>query len=307
MTTANSAKEILKKVGMLPPLPGTAVKLMNVINDPRSTVEDIVETIKYDQAVTGEVLRLCNSAYFGLSRTVTSLNDAMLCLGTVKVLQLVMSVHTNSLLAREQGGYGLEPGILWKHSVAVALAASVIAQRIEKSNVNLVFTASLLHDIGKVVLNEYVAEDFSEIVRRVNEERLSFAEAEQQVLGFAHQEIGGKIAEMWELPEPIIRCIRFHHDPGDLDPTDPLVDIVHVANCVCLLFGIGLGEDGLYCRADSAAMERHGLRESDLEIIGAQMLSELKRVEQLFDDATTTATPGTTATARNQSKARVAT
>jgi putative nucleotidyltransferase with HDIG domain len=278
----NTVNDILKKVGTLPPLPGTAVKLMGVINDPASTVEEIVKTIKYDQAVTGEVLRLCNSAYFGLSRTVTSLSEAMVCLGTVKVLQLVMSVHTSSLLSREQVGYGLEPGILWKHSVGVALAASTVAQRIERSNANLVFTAGLLHDIGKVILNEYVADDFVEIARRVSEDHMAFSEAEHEVLGFSHQEIGGRIAEMWELPEAIVRCIRWHHDPGELDTPDVFVDIVHLANCICLLMGIGLGEDGLYCRADDRVMQRHGLHEVDLEIIGAQMLTDLKQVEQLF-------------------------
>lgn len=283
MTNAN---DILKQVGMLPPLPGTAVKLMGVINDPRSTVNDIVETIKYDQAVTGEVLRLCNTAYFGLSRTITSLQDAMLCLGTVKILQLVMSVHTNSMLSCEQSGYGLEAGALWRHSVAVALASSTVAQRAKNSSASLVFTAGLLHDIGKVVLNEYVAEEFSKIVHLVSEEGLSFSEAEHRVLGFSHEEIGAKVAEKWQLPDPIVRCIRWHHDPGHLDPSDPLVDVVHLANCICLLMGIGLGEDGLYCRADGDAMERLGLHEKDIEVIGAQTLDDLKRVEELFSDTT---------------------
>jgi putative nucleotidyltransferase with HDIG domain len=281
----NRANEILKNVGALPPLPTTAIKLMNVLNDPRSTVEDIVETIRYDQAITGQVLRLCNSAFFGLSRTVTSLNDAMLCLGSVKVLQLVMSVHTNSMLSQKQIGYGLERGVLWKHSVAVALAASGIAQRLGGAMVNLVFTAGLLHDIGKVVLNEYVADEFMEIVRRVNEERLSFSEAESNVLGFSHQEIGARIGEMWKLPEPIIRCIRYHHDPLTIEPADALVDTVYLANCICLLLGIGLGEDGLYHRAHEEVMRRNSLRENDLEIIGAQTMIDLKRVEQLFADA----------------------
>lgn len=280
----NAAKDIIQRVGALPPLPDTAVKLMNVINDPSSTVNDIVDTVKYDQAVTAEVLKLCNSAYFGLSRTITSLSEAMLRLGTVKVLQLVMSVHTNALLSREQTGYGLDPGVLWKHSVAVALAATCVAKRLNVTNVNLVFTAGLLHDIGKVVLNEYVAEDFAKIVHTVKENKKSFVEAEQEILGFSHQEIGAKIAEMWSLPDAIVRCVRFHHDPGELDPPDPLVDTVYLANCICLLLGIGLGEDGLFYRADEEVIARHNLAESDLEIIGAQMLTDLKRVEQLFAD-----------------------
>jgi putative nucleotidyltransferase with HDIG domain len=287
-------KDILRRVSSLPPLPDTALKLMNVINDPRSTVDDIVETIRYDQAVTSQVLRLCNSAYFGLSRRITSLNDAMLCLGVVKVLQLVMSVHSNGLLAREQVGYGLEPGMLWRHSVAAALASPLVAQRMKLSNGSLAFTAGLLHDVGKVVLNEYVAEEFAEIVRRVTEDKLSFTEAEEQVLGFSHQEIGGRIAEAWQLPDPIIRCIRYHHDPSIVDPLDPLVDAIYLANSISLMMGIGLGEDGLCYRADATVMERHNMFERDLEEIGTQMLVDLKRVEQMFTDtheATASAQP----------------
>ncbi len=284
----NSVEDIVSQVGALPPLPDTALKLMKVMNDPRSSMDDIVEAVKYDQAVTGEVLKLCNSAFFGLSRKVTSLNDAMLTLGTVKVLQLVMSVHTNSVLSREQRGYGLPPGVLWKHSVAVALASSLFAQRIKLANVNLVFTAGLLHDIGKVILNEYVADEFAEIVRRVTDEGASFVEAEHQVLGFSHEEVGSMIAEKWRLPDVIVRCIRFHHTPGQPDPPDTLVDTVYLANCVCLLLGIGLGEDGLCYRADQAVMERHQLREHDLEEVGAQMMIDLQRVERLFSNAADT-------------------
>lgn len=278
----SSVEEIVDRVGSLPPLPDTVLKLMNVMADPHSTVDNIVDTIKYDQAVTGEMLRLCNSAYFGLSRKVTSLNDAMVYLGTVKVLHLVMSVHTNSMFAREQKGYGLEPGVLWRHSVAVALASTLVAQRLKLADTNLVFTAGLLHDIGKVVLNEYVADEFVEIIRHVTDDHMSFVEAEHQVLGFSHEEVGAMIAEKWKLPDAIVRCIRFHHEPAKLDPPDILVDTVYLADCLCLLLGIGLGEDGLCYRADPAVMERHELHERDLELIGAQMMTELRRIEELF-------------------------
>jgi putative nucleotidyltransferase with HDIG domain len=276
------ADDILQQVASLPPLPDTALKLMSVVSDPRSSVDQIVEAIRYDQAVTGQVLKLCNSAYFGLSRRVTSLNDAMVLLGTVKVLQLVMSVHTSSMLSKPQDGYGLEPGVLWRHSVAVAIGSSLVATRFNLTNVNLAFTAGLLHDIGKVVLNQYVAAEFREIIRQVTEEKRTFAEAEQEVLGFSHCTIGAALGEQWSLPEPTVNCIRYHHYPSDLDPPDALVDTVYLANTLCVLLGIGVGEDGLSYRADAGVMERHNLTESDLELLGIEIMSELTRVEQSF-------------------------
>lgn len=278
------AEDILARVGEVSPLPGTVVRLIGVVNDPRSTTQDIVEVIKYDQTVTGQILRICNSAYFGLSRKVHSLDEAIRFLGTMKVLQLNMAVHANALLAKGQSGYGLDPGILWKHSVAVALAASVLGQRICPNDVSLTFTAGLLHDIGKVVLNEYVGKEFSTIAGLMTEQRISFVEAEKQVLGFSHEEIGEKLAEKWKLPEPLVRCIRYHHDPSLLKPPDPLVDTVYLADCICMLLGIGLGADELHYRADPTVMERHNLHESDLELAGVSMMVELKRVEELFAD-----------------------
>jgi putative nucleotidyltransferase with HDIG domain len=280
----NSAKDIIDSVASIQPLPDTALKLMKVMSNPKSTLDEIVGTIKYDQAVTGDVLKLCNSAYFGLSRKVTSLEDALRCLGTAKVLQMVMSIHTNNMLSREQHGYGLDPGILWKHSVAVALASAQFAQKLRLADGNLAFTAGLLHDIGKVILNEHVAEEFVEIVRLVNDEKLAFVEAEHRVLGFSHDEVGAMVAEKWKLPDSIVQCIRHHHAPSDLEPPNALVDAIYLANSVCLLFGIGLGADGLCSRADPAVLERHGLREADLEIIGAQVVVELRRVQAMFGD-----------------------
>lgn len=281
----NRAEEVLKKAGALPPLPNTAIKLMGLINDPRSSVQDMVGIIKYDAAVTGQVLRLCNSAFFGLSRTVSSLQEAMGCLGMVKVLQVVMAVHTNSMLSRKQIGYGLERGMLWRHSVGVALAASVIGQRVDQGKVNLLFTAALLHDIGKVVLNEYVAAEFLEIVRRVDAERISFVEAENRVLGFSHAEIGARIAEMWQLPESIVRCLRYHHDPDALDPPDKLVDVVYLADAMCRFWGIGLGQEDSGRRIDEAVLNRRGIDKGEVESIGAQTLEELKKVEEMFASA----------------------
>ncbi len=277
---------ILAKIGGIQPLPNTVLRLVTVVNDPSSTVNDIVEVIKYDQAVTGQILRICNSAYFGLSREVRSLNEAIRYLGMIKVLQLVMAVHANALLSRQQPGYELAPGMLWKHSVAVALAASAFAERMAlDKHVSTAFTAGLLHDVGKVVLSEHVAADFAKIMKLVANDKVSFIEAEQAVLGISHCEVGAKVARTWQLPEQITQCIQLHHSPNEVDPPDAVLDAVYLGNTVCLMTGVGLGTDGLSYRADAAVVERHGLTESDLEFIGAQMMVDLKHVEQSFGDA----------------------
>jgi putative nucleotidyltransferase with HDIG domain len=193
-----------------------------------------------------------------------------------------MAAHTHALLGPQQGGYGLLPGALWTHSVAVALACQLIAGRHDRQQRGLLFTVGLLHDIGKIVLNEYVAAEYAEIVRVVRQEQLTFLEAERRVLGVTHAEVGEEVAKRWELPDPIPVCIRYHHEPAELPTPDPTVDIVHLADAVCLLMGIGGGDDSQLYRVDAAARARAGLKEEEFEKIGATIVAELKSVQRSF-------------------------
>jgi len=281
--TVEALDEIIRGVERLPRLPDTALALVNVVSDPASSIAQIVDTIRYDQAVTADVLRLCNSAYFGLARRVESVDDAIRLLGTAKVLQLVMSAHVRSVLCQPQIGYGLRLDALWEHSVAVALGCRNFARRFGLRTLGLAFTLGLLHDVGKVILNEYVEEAYLEIVRRVTEEQLSFVDAEQQVLGFTHAEVGARLGEVWSLPPALIDGIRYHHYPAQRPVPDPLVDSVHLADVTCVLLGVGGGlVDGLAYRAHPTVLERHALGERELEAIGAEIVVEMKTVRRLF-------------------------
>lgn len=277
-------EEIVERISAVPPLPGFVVRLIQVTNDPDSSIRDVVEVIRYEPSVTAQVLRLCNSAFFGLPRRISSVQEAVQYLGTLRVLQLIMSLHGNALLAREQQGYGLDPGALWMHSVAVGLASAALSQQTRTANPSALFTAGLLHDIGKVVLNEFVAGDQPAIVERVEQGGLSFAEAEKQVLGYSHDEVGGELADRWQLPPAIVNCIRYHHAPSAMAEPDALVDLVYLGDAIGMLLGLGIGSDGLQYRADETVLARRGLGEADLERVSAQTAAELARVAELFEE-----------------------
>ncbi len=281
----NRLEDIVAAVDTLPPLPDTTIRLVSVLRDPTSSIDDIVSVIKYDEVITGEVLRICNSAYLGLNRKVNSLSEATICLGIAKLLQLVMSVHASQLLGKEQQGYGLNPGFLWEHSVATALGCEMLGKKIGLPNDNLLFTMGLLHDIGKVVLNEYVAKEYPEIARLVMEEGLAFDEAEQRVLGYDHCQVGALLAEKWQLPAEIIHCIRWHHDPAGHEQENAFIDLVYLANALSTMLGVGIGRDGLSYRADEVTLSRHHLTERDLETIGANVFAELAQVKEMAAEA----------------------
>ncbi|MBN1344759.1 MAG: HDOD domain-containing protein [Phycisphaerae bacterium] len=275
-----SVEDIVAKVDTLPPLPDTTLRLLTVLRDTTSTINDIVSVIKYDEVLTSEVLKLCNSAYLGLNRKINSLNEATVCLGVAKLMQLVMAVHANVLLGKEQQGYGLPPQALWQHSVATALGCEIIGGKVGLPNNNLVFTMGLLHDIGKVVLNEYVADQYAEIARLVDEEGRAFNEAEQMVLGYDHCEVGALLAEKWQLPVEIGECIRWHHDPTG-HKGSPFIDFVYLANALSVMLGLGIGRDGLSYRANEEVLGRYHLTERDLEKFGAQVVVELAQVKEM--------------------------
>jgi putative nucleotidyltransferase with HDIG domain len=281
MTTA-WLDQIVDRVGSLPRLPDTAVHLVSVVSDPNSTVSEIVETIQYDPTLTAELLRLCNSAYYGLARQVESLEDAVRLLGTSRVFQLAMAAHTRTMLSGPQQGYGLPAGAMWTHAVATAVAAQILARRVGLAQPGLLFTAGLLHDTGKMVLNEYVQREYAEIVRRVTENRETFSEVEQEVLGCTHADVGARLAEAWNLPDVLVDCSRYHHDPEVRTVADPRVDVVHLADAVCILFGLGTGDDGLCYRPSVAALRRLGLEETELEGLGAEIIDEVRTVQALF-------------------------
>ena len=274
--------EIIGKVDSLPRFPGAAHRLMQAIGDENSSIGEIVDIIRYDQSVTTELLKLCNSAAVGLPRKVTSIDEATRLLGTQKLLRLVLEAHARALLGRQQAGYGLPPGALWTHCVGVAVGADSLARLRELEHHAVAFTAGLLHDMGKIILNEYVADAYAEIAAAVARGGTTFVEAEQDVLGITHAEVGARVAERWELPAEIVRCIRYHHDPGALDAPDPLVDTVHVADATCLLVGVGGGDDGQLYRCDAAVLTRMDLRTADLEQLGAEIVGQLKTIQDVF-------------------------
>jgi len=273
---------LIQRTESLPVLPATTVRLIGVINDPASTLKQITDVIQFDQTITAELLKLCNSAYYGLYREITSIDDAIRFIGTGQLMQFVMAAHTQTLLGPEQTGYGLPPGALWRHSVGVAIACQVLAEKAGVKEKGLLFTVGLLHDIGKVILNENIGDEYAAIARVVNDEHIPFHQAEERVLGITHPIVGELVAKQWKLPDPIPCCIRYHHDPSALPAPDPVLDVLHLADAACLLLGIGGGDDNQLYSIDPDALERTGLAANDIEEVGATVVLELKRVQELF-------------------------
>lgn len=276
---------ILKKIDKLKPMPQVAQKVMAVAQDPQSSMSDLSEIIIYDQSLTANLLRVCNSAMFGLPREVESIQQAIVYLGMDQVVDLALMSGGAANLKGKQEGYDLSEGDLWRYSVSSALIARELAEKKEAVDAHMIFTAALIKDIGKVVLNQYVADSYQKINFLVSKHEFSFKEAEKAVIGIDHAELGGLVAEKWNFSKKMVEIIRYHHSPGESKNTLLETSIVHMADTLCMTMGIGVGSDGLSYRFDNAVTQRLDFSERDFQEVIAGFGEKIQKVEELINAA----------------------
>ncbi|MCK4618616.1 MAG: HDOD domain-containing protein [Desulfobacterales bacterium] len=273
---------ILAKVKSFPSMPGAAEKLLKLFDNPDTTAAQIEQILRYDQGLTANLLKLTNSAYFGLPCKVGSVKQAVVLLGWKRLVQLVMASCVNAVMGKPVPGYDLPAGELWRHSIAVSVAAEGLAKELKISASEEIFTAALLHDVGKLVLGDFVKEDLEKIETEASR-GISFEVAERIVLGTDHAEIGAQILKNWSFPPALVNAVRWHHDPDSAGKTDILVDIVHVANILYLMIGIGVGREGLCYKPSPLATKRLGLRTNDLEMVASRTLQYVDDLCDVFE------------------------
>lgn len=278
----SSIKELIKEIDNLKPIPAIVNQIMAVAEDPLSSMSDIAEIILYDPVITANILRISNSAFYALPRRVDSVQDAITMMGVDQVIDMVLMKSGASNLAKGQEGYGLHEGELWKHAVSSALIARDLAEKKGSKHKQLIFTAALVKDIGKVILDRFVGGSFKKIDDLVKNSGYSFKEAEKKVIGIDHAELGGLVAEMWDFSPKMISMIKNHHLNDESARDDLETQILYVADNVCMMMGIGGGADGLAYRFHRDVLKKLGITPVDLQEIIASFGSEMKRVEDLL-------------------------
>lgn len=266
-----SLEDIVREVEDVPALPEVTFQALKLADDPNSTAQDMNAVITKDQSLTAKVLKLANSAYYGFPRRIYTVTEATVLLGFSTIKGIVMAASVSDMMSKEITGYALAPGELWRHSQASAMAARYIARNIKAKNPDVAYTGALLHDVGKVVLNHHLEEGYHEVLQVIQGGVTSFIEAEQEVLGFTHAEVGARLARKWNLPEELVESILYHHTPEKATLNPVLTSLVHLADALCMMMGIGLGVDGLVYQFSEEALRILNLTPDKLE----SMLSSL--------------------------------
>jgi putative nucleotidyltransferase with HDIG domain len=280
----NRIEQIISNLDQLPSLPNIVSKIINMVQDPNVDFKLIANEIAKDQSVTTNILKLCNSAYFSKGKEIASLDRAIVTLGIKEVKDIVVVATTKQVLNKPVSGYDLEKGDLWIHNLAVAMLAKKIALYKKQRNVSdIVFTGGIIHDVGKTVLSLFVAHTFKQILAHAEEKQIIFQQAEQEIMGFDHQEIGEKILAKWDFPDVLKAIVRYHHIPEEAPKEFQLpVAVVHVANSICVMAGVGIGSDGLYQELNPAAVSLIGLSNNELENFYATLPELLKQAKSIM-------------------------
>jgi len=265
-------KTIARRIQSLPTLPPVVKKLTAMVESPEVTAKDVGKLISSDQVLSAKVLKLVNSSFYGLSGKVSSISHAVILLGFNVIKGVVLSASVFDIMERSMVG-------LWEHSLGTAIISGTISRNLGLSEPEEISTAALLHDIGKVLVRVSLSEDYDCIVRIAGEQGRAFREAELEVLGVDHADIGSWLSREWGLPRQLIAPITYHHDPGNAPGLQDRVAVVHIADSLAHAFGVGGGPDGGVPRITELSWNLLGMPGLDLTALMRKILVDLEEVE----------------------------
>ena len=262
--------QILSKVKAFPTMPEAGAKMLSLLEEPDTEISEIEEILRYDPGLTANILKLANSAYFGIPSKIGSLKQAVIVLGFKRLVQLVVASCVSAVMDKSVPGYDLPPGNLWRHSIAVSIAAEALVKDKQKTVSQDVFTPALLHDVGKLVLGTFVKEEL-EAIESIAAKGVPFVVAENMILNTDHAEIGAQILSHWNFPKDIIHAVRWHHDPESPKMVNIQMDIVYLANLLCQTADTSDATGEQSVELSPAVIERLGVRLDQFEEISVKI------------------------------------
>ncbi len=274
------AEKIVAKVSSLPPMPSGVTELARAITSDRTGAADVEKIVKRDPILSANVLRVANAAaYRGVER-VGTVRDAVARIGMHRVYDIAIGLSYLRCIPRQLAGYEILADAFWLHSVAAAVFADRFARPRGIPGAELAFTTGLLHDIGKVVLSVFLAEQMPTLLSRLEFGRLESVAQERELVGTDHAEVGAVVAEKWRMPEAMAAAIRFHHDAANpaAGPASGLAHAAHVGDFLARHFGFGSApsETAATMAPEIAAI----YPPEDVELLAAAALGEIQTMTQ---------------------------
>jgi HD-like signal output (HDOD) protein len=275
-------KKLQRHIDSMPALPVTVTKVVEIADNPATSPVDLNKVISLDPVLMARVLKLINSAYYGVSSKVNSLVRAIIMLGINTVKNLALSTSIINSMGNKKNFRALEPQAFWRHSLGVGVTAKLLAKKrkVESAKVEEYFIAGLLHGIGKIPMNNVLSDQYVEAMSVADREQMPLHMAERRVFGFDHTFIGAQIGEAWKLGDGVLDTIKYQHRPAEYEgPYGDIVNTIHCAVYFVTVAEIGFSGDRYPERANEHSLEVLGITIPYLDEMEEEVEEEIQKAE----------------------------
>ena len=277
----------------MPTLPEAVMRILNMSDDPNAEMEDIADAIMMDKVLTARMIRLVNSAFWGIRRHITSVREAIVYLGLNQIRSIVLTTSLFNTFQSRNPSFRI--AAIWEHGLGCAMISRDIAKKIGYKDLENAYLAGLMHDIGEVVLSQFDVKTFDDVINLVQTENIPFYEAESRIIGINHTDFSDWFMDQWGFSEELAEVISHHHSLDKASINPQLVSIVVLANLFCKVRGLDYGyEQAIQISfKDEPAWKKLSEMNSDLNDIDLErftldldgMVDEVKKViSQVYHD-----------------------
>lgn len=229
----------IDRANPMPTLPEAVVRILELSNNPNVEVEDVADAILMDKVLTARMIRLVNSAFWGIRRHIASVREAIVYLGLHQIRSIVLTTSLFNTFHSKNPSFRVAS--IWEHGLGCAMISRIIAQKVGFADLELAYLGGLMHDIGEIVLSQFDVEKYDNVIEVVQDQNIPFHEAENQVLGINHTDFGEWFKDHWGFSEEMTEVITKHHSLEEATINPPLVSVVSLANLFCQVRGLDYG------------------------------------------------------------------
>jgi HD-like signal output (HDOD) protein len=276
-------KKLVDRIQGLPTLPVMLNNINQMILNPRTSPKEVAHVISNDPSLTSKVLRVVNSSFYGFPNRITTITHAIVILGFNTIKSIVLSSTIFDVFRRPLRPGDFDRTEFWKHSIGCGAAAKAIGRRLNYPMLEELFIAGLLHDVGKIVMDQFMPDKFLEVLNVVRTKDCLIAQAETEVLGATHADVGAWLFEKWNLSKGLIETTRCHHNPALAGENQKLAEIIHLADILIRAARFGNGGDNKIPAISETAWKSLGLQHSDFDDLFVQTTGEIEKAMVFLD------------------------
>ncbi len=283
-TTANVVNAAIREISHIATLPEVTLKIIKLVEDPNSSAQDLNKIITNDPALGARILKVVNSAFYGLPGQIASINRAIVLLGLNAVKNIAIAASLAKLFRGGKIAPNFDAHELWHHSIAVATATKMLATKMEMGLPDEAFLAGLIHDLGIMVEIQAKRSEFLDVLNaREADPNSTLRQMETKVLGADHQQFGAALCESWKFPASFVYVTGHHHNPMDLDPEHrTLACLVHLADIIAAKLELGYTGSVESLEFDPQVLEEVSLTTEQLEEIINELPDALDEAQSLL-------------------------